>query len=86
MGLEEVFKTMNLLRTDKRYDVFYDLEYSNPANDELYYMILEHNPYQPVKELRSQDLYFMGFVLDGYFHFKKKLYPVKSLYVERITF
>lgn len=83
MSLEELFKTINLLRTDRRYDVFLDLEYSRPANDELYYMILEHNPYQPVKELRSQDLYFMGFVLDSYFHFKKKLYPVESLRVEK---
>ncbi len=79
MKLEEVYKTIQLLKRDKRYDVFFDAEYSNPKNGKKLFMIIEHNPYQPVKELRSQGLYFMAFVADGYFHMNKKIYPIEAL-------
>lgn len=79
MKLEEVYKTMNLLKRDKRYDVFFDVEYSDPENDKKLFVILEHNPYQPIKELRYQGLYFMGFVANGYYHMNKKIYPVEAL-------
>ena len=42
-------------------------------------MILEHNPNQAINELRLQGLYFMGFVVEGYYHIRKKVYPIEAL-------
>ena len=79
MKLEEVYKTIQLLKRDKRYDVFIDFEYSDMENDKKLFIILEHNPNQPINELRLQGLYFMGFVVNGYYHIRKKIYPVEAL-------
>lgn len=79
MKLEEVYKTIQLLKRDKRYDVFMDFEYSDMENGKKLFIILEHNPNQPINELRLQGLYFMGFVVNGYYHIRKKIYPVEAL-------
>ncbi len=79
MKIEEVYKIMQLLKRDKRFDVFVDIENLGKDYDRenLPYMILEHIPYQPVQELRLQGLIYMGFITDGYYHFHKKVYPVE---------
>ena len=48
-------------------------------NGKKLFIILEHNPNQPINELRLQGLYFMGFVVNGYYHIRKKIYPVEAL-------
>lgn len=80
MKFNEVVEKMKLLKTDRRYDIFCDLEYSNLENieDELVYIILEHNKKQTFKELELQGLLVVGFVEDGYLHQNKKLYPVEA--------
>ena len=39
MKLEEVYKTIQLLKRDKRYDVFIDFEYSDMENGKKLFII-----------------------------------------------
>ena len=85
MSRDKVFETLQLIKNDKRYNVFVDLETLDSEEilkidpENYSYMIIEHNPYQPLKELALQGLLFIGFMEFGYFQFKgkRKKYPIE---------
>lgn len=80
MSKKEAFKTMQLLRPNKRYDLFIDLDDINIDDADSYkYMFLEHNKHQTLKELCLQEnLLYIGFVEYSFYHHQgnKKMYPV----------